>query len=170
MDNETKGKIIRRMKCVILIVLTLTLFGYGLYKVSNYERLVQMENWRDDLWELVNDYRTEKGLPPFVEDTKLCRLAIIRSYEAQELWGHYGPNGILESRTMANYCSDCKSMGENLAKDFSTTQGVINGWIKSPAHESVLLMDAQLACIGVSEDEEGNNYVSLIIGKMGGGN
>ena len=119
----------------------------------------------DDLWGLVNDYRTEKGLTPFVEDAKLCKLAIIRSYEAQESWGHYGPNSICVDSTRVKYCPDCKFMGENLAKDYSSPKGAIDGWIRSPAHKEILEGGYTQGCIGVSRDEKGNIYTALIVGK-----
>jgi len=132
---------------------------------GDYERSVQTSNWRGALWELVNDYREEQGLQPFAEDGELCGLAVIRSYEAQKEWGHIGPNSIYHDYTATQYCPDCEGMGENLAKDFNTPQGVINGWVESPMHKHILLMDASSACIGVSENEEGELYTALIVGK-----
>lgn len=96
-------------------------------------------------FQLINDYRASNGLQPLKWSPTLERCARVRSAEASEYWSHTRPNG------KPWYTVDSKVMrGENLAKDFTTAEDIVNAWIASPAHNELLLAD-DFVYIGIAE-------------------
>jgi uncharacterized protein YkwD len=96
-------------------------------------------------FQLINNYRASNGLQPLKWSPTLERCARVRSAEASEYWSHTRPNG------KPWYTVDSKVMrGENLAKDFTTAEDIVNAWIASPAHNELLLAD-DFVYIGIAE-------------------
>jgi len=93
------------------------------------------------LYQLSNQERGKNGLPDLSYNEKLANAA---SQKAQDMftrnyWAHYGPDGstpwdfILKSDYQYEYA------GENLAKNFLFSNGVVDAWMKSPTHHDNLL-------------------------------
>lgn len=85
---------------------------------------------------LVNEERTKENLPALKYNTKLAEAAKKKAEDmfAKNYWSHYGPAGetpwdfILDSGYQYEYA------GENLAKNFLFSEGVIKGWMDSKTH------------------------------------
>lgn len=88
------------------------------------------------LYVLVNDERTKENLPALKYNTKLAEAAKKKAEDmfAKNYWSHYGPLGetpwdfILDSGYQYEYA------GENLAKNFLFSDGVLKGWMDSKTH------------------------------------
>jgi hypothetical protein len=95
----------------------------------------------DDLLTLTNQDRASNGLPPLVMDS---RLTLSAEYKAQDMfkndyWNHVSPACVQPWYwfTLAGY--NYSYAGENLAKDFDTSDGVNDGWMNSPGHRANIL-------------------------------
>ncbi len=95
----------------------------------------------EKLLELTNEERTENNAPALRYNEKLSEAARLKAENMfeQNYWSHYGPAGetpwqfILESGYQYEYA------GENLAKNFLFSDGIVNAWMKSPTHRENLL-------------------------------
>ena len=85
------------------------------------------------LLELINRERAAAGLPELEFDPYLESSAIIRSAEASVTWSHTRPNG-------SAWNTVAKDLGgENLGSGYKSADSVINGWMNSEMHKSIVL-------------------------------
>lgn len=98
----------------------------------------------EKLYQLTNKERDSQGLSSLVYNQKLADAARLKAEDmfSKNYWAHYSPNGdtpwdfILESGYKYEYA------GENLAKNFLFSSGVVDAWMKSPTHrENILRKD-----------------------------
>ena len=94
----------------------------------------------DRLYQLTNEQRQKNNLPSLVLNSNLS-LAAQRKAEnmfQENYWSHYSPNGktpwdfILDANYKYEYA------GENLAKNFLFSNGVIDAWLNSTSHRDNL--------------------------------
>jgi len=90
---------------------------------------------------LTNQARSSNGLPALRMDSRLNSSAQAKAQNmfAEDYWAHVSPSGIQPWYwfTQANY--SYKYAGENLANDFDTSAGVMDGWMNSPGHRANIL-------------------------------
>ena len=95
----------------------------------------------EKLYQLTNEERRKNGLPDLIFNEKLSLAATKKAYDmfAKNYWAHYSPDGktpwdfILESGYNYEYA------GENLAKNFLFSDGVVKAWMNSPTHKENIL-------------------------------
>ncbi len=92
----------------------------------------------------VNQVRTEHGLGTLLMNEKLGVAAYNKGANMQTYgyWAHTNP-ATQETGWMFIQQAGYQYMhaGENLAKDYTSLEGVMRGWMNSPTHKSVLLSD-----------------------------
>ena len=98
----------------------------------------------DKLYQLTNGIRQQYQLPNLTFNQQLASAAQKKASDmfAKNYWSHYGPDGaspwdfILSSGYRYGYA------GENLAKNFLFSQGVVDAWMNSSSHrENILRKD-----------------------------
>jgi hypothetical protein len=93
------------------------------------------------LFSQTNTQREAAGLPPLQLNSKLTTGALNKANDmfAKDYWSHYAPDGTPPWAffTAAGY--QYSYAGENLAKDFDTSSGVMDGWMNSPDHRANIL-------------------------------
>lgn len=95
----------------------------------------------EKLFELTNSERAKNNMPELEYNDKLSEAAKLKAENMfkQNYWSHYGPEGetpwqfILETGYQYEYA------GENLAKNFLFSDGIVDAWMKSPTHKDNLL-------------------------------
>jgi hypothetical protein len=95
----------------------------------------------EKLFQLTNEQRQKNGLATLSYNDKLSAAAAKKAADmfAKNYWAHYGPDGaspwdfILSSGYKYEYA------GENLAKNFLFSQGVVDAWMNSPTHKENIL-------------------------------
>ena len=94
-----------------------------------------------EIIQTTNQKRVEQGRSVLREDSSLEAAAKAKAEDmfAKDYWAHTSPSGATpwEFVTAAGY--QYAVAGENLAKNFSTSQAVIDAWIASPSHRDNLL-------------------------------
>ena len=103
-------------------------------------------DYANQVVELVNEYRAEKGLAPLTVMTDLSDASCLRSYETAYYFSHTRPNGescfsVISNKSIYN------GMGENIAAGYATPEAVMKGWKESSGHNANML--GNYDCIGV---------------------
>ncbi len=94
-----------------------------------------------DVISLTNQQRTSNGLPALNYNSKLTQAAQNKAQDmfAKDYWAHYAPDGTSPWSFMIASGYNYSTAGENLAKDFDTSSGVVDGWMNSAGHRANIL-------------------------------
>lgn len=91
----------------------------------------------EKLLNLTNLQRAQIGLPPLRLNAELSAAAQAKANDMfnKGYWAHNAPDGttpwVFITRSGYSYLY----AGENLAKDFANSEGVVNAWMASPSHK-----------------------------------
>jgi uncharacterized protein YkwD len=90
---------------------------------------------------LTNEQRAANGVGQLTENALLDRSAMAKAQNmfAEDYWAHYAPSGKSPWYWFDQAGYSYTLAGENLARDFDTSAGVINGWMNSPSHRANML-------------------------------
>lgn len=121
-----------------------------------------------DLYNLTNQERTDNGLPVLTLNGKLNSAAKAKANHmiANDYWAHVAPDGTTPWSFIVNAGYSYSTAGENLAKNFNTSGGVIAGWMGSATHRANILSSAYkdvgfAAVNGVLQGEETTLVVAM---------
>ena len=95
----------------------------------------------NELLVLTNQKRLEVGLSPLTMNSQLEVAAQNKANDmlAKNYWSHYGPDGATPWDFILYSGYQYEFAGENLAKNFLFSQGVIDAWMASPSHKENIL-------------------------------
>lgn len=117
--------------------------------------------YQQELIKLVNDEREKLGLAELQENPTLNKAALLKAQDMfeEDYWAHVSPQGVTPWYWFEKESYNYLVAGENLAKDFNTSAGVVAGWLASPTHKDNLL-NSEFTEIGLAvvngklQDEE----------------
>ena len=91
--------------------------------------------------ELTNKERTANGLKPYIMDSTLMELAMIRAAEMKGIKNmtHTRPNGDPGNRIIYDAWGIVLRTGENIARGQGTAEEVVVQWMNSPGHRANIL-------------------------------
>ena len=94
-----------------------------------------------ELFTLTNQERADNGLPALHLDNRLNTSATLKANDmfANNYWAHVSPSGVQPWYWFGQAGYSYSYAGENLAKDFDTSSGVMDGWMNSPGHRANIL-------------------------------
>lgn len=104
------------------------------------------------LFELINNYRKENGVPELIWNGNLKNAADIRAAEASVCWSHTRPNG--ENFNTVDYLS----FGENLARNYETAKEIFEAWKGSESH-NINMLDGEWKSCYISFYQDTNNVL-----------
>ncbi len=140
-DNNYRSKALHTdfltMYLVIALVLTFVFKYTSFQNVLGYATDISV----DKLYQLTNQEREQHGLQDLQYNSELANAAQAKAQDmfAKNYWSHYSPTGetpwdlILATHYQYSYA------GENLAKNFMFSQGVMDAWMNSPTHRDNIL-------------------------------
>lgn len=99
-----------------------------------------------EVWEQVNEARKEQGLEALQLDKDLVEAAMQRAAECSIYYSHTRPDGTSFSTALRG--SDRQSCAENIAIGYSSSTGVMNGWMNSSGHYANIMGDYEAMGIG----------------------
>ena len=136
-ENEFQPKILN-FKVIFVVALALGLTRL-LLPLSVAESVAVNSS---TLMSLINNERSQRNLPTLLTHQSLVGAANIKAQDMidRDYFAHIDPDGkyIWNEIVAAGY-SPYKILGENLAVDFSTSEGMVQAWIDSPTHRGNLL-------------------------------
>ncbi|MBI3956310.1 hypothetical protein HY339_03570 [Candidatus Gottesmanbacteria bacterium] len=126
----------------------------------------------EQLFSAINAKRAEGGLGALVLDQRLSRAAALKAQDmfAKGYWAHNAPDGKTpwEFITAAGYRYGVA--GENLAKNFSVSNGVVDAWMASSTHrENIMRGDYKDIGFAVVNGVLGGEETTLVVQMFGAG-
>ena len=95
---------------------------------------VDIEDLRQEVFDLVNEERVANGLPKCAMDDTAMEFAQIRAEEIVDKFSHTRPDGTVMTYSHYNFA-------ENIAMGQDTPKDVVNAWMNSTRHRAVILGD-----------------------------
>jgi len=139
--NKYQPHATRRHGLVVLALL-IGLLNIG-YNFSQTGRVlgVKTDVNTNELLASTNSQRATHGATSLAIDTKLNKAAQLKADDmfAQQYWAHNAPNGTTPWKWFATSKYSYQNAGENLAKGFTTSGGVVTAWMNSQEHRDNLL-------------------------------
>ena len=113
----------------------------------------------DKIIEYTNEYRLQNGREPLVLNDDLTQAALAKAQDmfADNYWAHISPDGTEPWYFIAQSGYNYSHAGENLARDFTNPQSVVDAWIDSPSHRKNII-----------EDDFSEIGVAVVDGDIGG--
>lgn len=142
-DNNHHPHAIRYSALAFYIAVLLTFnVGYNVFvahsnKVLGFATSISQQ----EVIRLTNVERSKAGVGQVTENAKLNQSAMAKAQNmfAENYWAHYAPSGKSPWYWYDQVGYVYAIAGENLARDFDTSQGVINGWMNSKSHRDNML-------------------------------
>ena len=125
-------------KTIIVLILGLFFTRIGLGTIFSSASDITPENVSN----AVNNERSQRNIPILTTNSKLTAAA---AYKASDMinrnyFAHVDPDGhYIWDKIIAEGYTPYTILGENLAVDFSDTEGLIAAWIDSPTHRENML-------------------------------
>ena len=146
--------------------------GTGLNNTdSNNNNTTNTTNLTSDEWEvfnLINQQRSQNGLSPLKIDYEVQRVARIKAQDMVDnnYFSHNSPIYGSPFDMLKSYGISYKTAGENIAGN-SSNSGAVNAWMNSEGHRANILNSSfNYTGIGVVKSPKyGKIYVQMFIGK-----
>ena len=117
-----------------------------------------------------NNARLSDGYNPLIVNERLNKAAYLKAQDmlSDQYWAHDAPDGTKPWKWFADVDYSYASAGENLAKDFSTTNAVMTAWLNSPEHRAnILNNDYKDVGFAIVSGELNNQQTTLIVAMYG---
>lgn len=170
-DNNYRAKALHPdfLTYYLLIALFMT-FAFKYTPLSNvlgYATDITVEK----LYQLTNEQRQKNNLPPLSYNEKLSLAAAKKAQDmfTKNYWAHYAPDGTTPWDFILNSGYQYEYAGENLAKNFLFSNGVVEAWMNSPTHRANILhkdyTEVGFAVVNGSLNGEPTTLVVQMFGK-----
>jgi len=171
-DTHKKAHLISVNAIFVYIMLFVVLqFGLKSYSAMRPDILGTTASVTiQDIISLTNAQRSQKGLSPLRENSSLNQAASAKAQNMFEenYWSHYSPSGKDPWGFISGSGYKFSYAGENLARNFFTSQEVVNAWMASPTHRDNLLNpNYQDIGIAISEGDLTGQKTLLIVQEFG---
>lgn len=122
------------------------------------------------LFELSNKEREKLSLPPLQYNSELAEAAQKKAADmfAKDYWAHFAPDGTTPWSFMLSSGYQYEYAGENLAKNFLFSQGVVDAWMNSQTHkENILRKEYTEVGYGVVNGVLNGEETTLVVQMLG---
>ncbi|MDZ7798186.1 MAG: CAP domain-containing protein [Patescibacteria group bacterium] len=119
---------------------------------------------------LTNQERLNHNLPQLKLNSNLTQAAVAKAKDmlADDYFAHFAPDGKKPWDFIHSSGYDYKFAGENLAMDFSSASGAMQGWMASPTHrENILSSDYDEIGVAVLNGKLQGHSTILIVQMFG---
>lgn len=164
--NDYRPHLIRRYGLVTIFLVVVGLqFAYNALttgRVLGRETEITISS----LLYQTNLARTQANLAPLKLNSKLNKAAYLKVQDMfdKQYWAHDAPDGTKPWKWLGDAGYNYNKAGENLAKNFSTTNGVITAWLGSPEHKAnVMNPDYQDVGFAVMDGDLNGEPTTLVV-------
>lgn len=156
---------------VYILLFILLQFGFSVVKITKPGVLGTTSNIQiQKVIELTNIERAKSGLPPLAENSALGQAATSKAANMfqEDYWAHFAPSGKTPWDFILGSGYRFSVAGENLAKNFSNAEDVVEAWMASPTHKENIL-NSKYRDIGIAvEDGVLNGTQATLVVQMFG--
>lgn len=124
----------------------------------------------DRVLTLVNEQRIQNGLPAVKIDPLLSQAAVLKANDmfAKNYWAHFAPDGTSPWDFLNQVSYHYLYAGENLARDFATSDQVVTAWMNSSTHRANILNSKyQEIGLAVVNGKLGSDETTLVVELFG---
>ena len=122
---------------------------------------------------ITNRVRIDNNLAPLMLDSQLSQAAMSKALDManNNYWSHISADGTKPWKFIVDSGYSYAYAGENLARNFMTSDEVVEAWMNSPGHKENLL-SADYADVGIVmlTKENGKNIIVQILATKGTSN
>lgn len=144
-SNSFRAKLLHHdfMTIYLIFAITVVLAVGHIQKTSGSVLGFATDITTNKLFELSNQERIKQQLEPLKYNKKLSDAAEKKAEDMfkKEYWSHYGPSGETPWDFILGSGYQYEFAGENLAKNFLFSDGVVNAWMASPTHKENILRE-----------------------------
>ncbi|MEI7918043.1 MAG: CAP domain-containing protein [Candidatus Saccharibacteria bacterium] len=157
-----------------LVALAFVVIGIQLgYNVAATGQVlgIQSDITINAVFDQTNQARIEAGFLPLKLNAKLNQAAYLKAEDmfAKQYWDHISPDGVQPWKWFGDVGYNYDEAGENLAKDFTSTDAMVTAWLNSPEHKANLLresyQDVGFAVVGGDLNGQPTILVVALYGK-----
>lgn len=122
---------------LVLFNLTVRVGHHEIPDILGYATDIHVEQ----LLSMTNNKRAEAGLPPLTYNAQLAQAAAGKAADmfAKGYWAHVSPDGKTPWEFIKGAGYSYSVAGENLAKNFQNSGGVVDAWMGSPSHRENIM-------------------------------
>ncbi|HUC96285.1 MAG TPA: CAP domain-containing protein [Candidatus Saccharimonadales bacterium] len=168
--NDFRPHLIRYYGIIAIVFVVIGLqLGYNGAKTGNVLG-VESNITITSLLNQTNTYRQEVGVDKLKLNALLDKAAYMKAQDmfAKQYWAHDSPDGVPPWQWFSDVGYNYNEAGENLAKNFSTTNGVMTAWINSPTHKAnIVNKDYQDVGFAVVSGELDKKPATLVVAFYG---
>ncbi|MGK7922031.1 MAG: CAP domain-containing protein [Trichodesmium sp.] len=113
----------------------------------------------------INQYRKSQNLPALQWDNTIAQQATIHAQKMANGEATFSHDGFQERVEVISQEIPYKSAAENLANNFGYNnpgEQAVEGWIKSPGHQKIMVGDYNFTGIGIAQNSQGTYYFNQI--------
>lgn len=168
--NQHRPYLVRSMSLVVMVG-----FIFAMQAVYNTATTGSVLGSTNDvtmnaLVSATNDQRSKHDLAPLRLDSKLSQAAYLKAQDMlqRQYWAHNAPDGTTPWQWMSQVEYKYDYAGENLAKNFSTADGIMTAWLGSPKHrDNVLSQNYKDVGFAVVSGTLDNQPTTIIVAMYG---
>jgi uncharacterized protein YkwD len=139
--NQYRPHAVRRYGIAVIVLFVF--LSQGIYNSATSGRVLGVETdvTSSGLLEATNQARKDDGEQPLILNQELTKAAQLKVEDmfTNQYWAHTSPSGVTPWQWFGKVGYSYSDAGENLAKNFSTSDGVIAAWLQSPTHRANML-------------------------------
>lgn len=168
--NQFRPHAVRRYG--IAIIVAFVLLAQGLYNGVTSGNILGTEAQvtTAGLLAATNSARVEQGEKPLANNAQLAEAAKlkVRNMFDKQYWAHTAPDGTAPWYWFGQVGYAYADAGENLAKNFTTSDSTVSAWLASPTHRAnVLKTEYQDVGFAVMSGMLGDKPTTLIVALYG---
>ena len=157
---------------VLIIVLMVAQLSFLFVKTEHPQVLGALTDVSsEELLAITNVDRAKEGKAPLQLNSELSTAAHLKAKDmfAKNYWAHFGPDGTTPWQFFKASGYQYVYAGENLARGFTTTEDVVDAWMKSPSHrENMLSGNYQDVGFAVEKGSLSGENTILVVELFGG--
>ena len=115
---------------------------------------------------LTNQERNNAGFSTLGQNPSLASAAVLKANDMlqKDYWAHFSPDGTSPWYFFGLVGYQYSAAGENLARDFATSSGVVNAWMVSSGHKANILNSSftQIGVGVVNGNLQGNDTTLVV--------
>lgn len=138
--NHYRPHAVRRYGLLVVFILVVGLCGYT---VASSGDVLGQKTTIEPVQLLVktNEVREQNGEQPLGYDEDLARAAFLKGKDMlkKDYWAHVAPDGTQPWKWLGDVDYSYATAGENLARNYSSSNAVMAAWLASPEHRANIL-------------------------------